>query len=118
MSTEGEQEFGEGEKFAEAELGENFAEAQLGENLAEAKLGENFAEAVGEAEIVAMGENGDVSSPAPQVGAASSEPRLLWSAYKSFHSVKCRLNSPAVKASICVWHSSVMCGSMQGSFGL
>jgi hypothetical protein len=72
MSTdEGGPEFGEGEKFEEA------------------KLGENFAEAVGEPEIVAMGENGDVSSPVPQVGAASSEPRLLWSAYRSFHAVKC-----------------------------
>ena len=93
MSTEGEQEFGEGEKFAEAELGENFAEAAV---------------AVGEPEIEVMGENGDLSSPAPPLQhqavetASSSEPRLLWSAYRSFHAIKCRLNSPAVKGSICV----------------
>ena len=89
MSTEGEQpseqQFGEGEKFAEAELGENFAEA------------------VEEPEEVPMEGNGDVSSPAPPVvRAASSEPRLLWSAYRSFHAVKCRLNSSAVKAPICM----------------
>ena len=72
----------------------------------EEKFEEGFPEPVLEPVAAAdMSENGDVqSSPAP-LGAASSasEPRLLWSAYRSFHAVKCTLNSWALKAPMCVY---------------
>ena len=40
--------------------------------------------------VLDMSENGEIQSPVA-LGAASSasEPRLLWSAYRSFHAVKC-----------------------------
>ena len=47
-----------------------------------------------------MTENGDVRSPAPS-GATSQEPKLLWSAYKSFNAVKC--NASVVLSWSCLY---------------
>ena len=48
-----------------------------------------------------MTENGDVQhSPVPSGEAASHEPKLLWSAYKSFQIMKCNAQFKCLQMAI------------------